>query len=335
MQHAHTFSHLIVAIHGILTRETDPSWVDHFDAWLVSNAEASPNSNPAHTPQGSLHASPESSPATGAWKLLKKEYSAGPWPRWNCFIHNPRIARGLAAEIELLLASATGFSDHPAIWFVAHSNGALIALETIKSLVARGHSVAGVILTGAACEAELTRTPLPAWIGSGRLGIAAAYSSRQDHLLAAAPTSTRDLATSGFQPGLFAAASAALWRWLIWPYGSLGRTGWLKNGRSVINSPFYRTRWFECGHSGYFLPPLRNLTFQTIRADILANARSPRLTHPATAFPTQAAKPAGSLIRNLAPAFDDPAQPSPASGRAFATLRLSGPSADHKTPTQD
>jgi hypothetical protein len=68
---------IIAAIHGILTNQTDPSWPDKFDAWMAQR-------------------DPEV-------KVLKKEYAAGPFPRWNCWVKDPRLARSLANEIELFL----------------------------------------------------------------------------------------------------------------------------------------------------------------------------------------------------------------------------------------
>src|SRR6266436_6403724 len=68
---------LLAAIHGILTGQTDPSWPDKLDAWML-----------ARDPQ---------------IKVLKKEYVAGPFPRWNCWVKDPLLARGLVNEIELFL----------------------------------------------------------------------------------------------------------------------------------------------------------------------------------------------------------------------------------------
>src|SRR2546427_7475580 len=104
---------LLAAIHGILTRQTDPSWPDKLDAWM---AERDPQV-----------------------KVLKKEYLAGPFPRWNCWVKDPLLARGLVNEIELFLdplrsdtgpvlrsRTAEGGHSTPSLWFVAHSNGAVI-----------------------------------------------------------------------------------------------------------------------------------------------------------------------------------------------------------------
>ena len=54
---------LLAAIHGIMTGQTDPSWPDKLDAWMSRRD----------------------------WdvKILKKEYRAGPFPRWNCWVKDP------------------------------------------------------------------------------------------------------------------------------------------------------------------------------------------------------------------------------------------------------
>jgi len=66
---------IVVAIHGILTSQTDPSWPDRLDAWMYRR--------------------------DANVKVLKKEYRAGPFPRWNCWFKDPLLGRGLANEIEL------------------------------------------------------------------------------------------------------------------------------------------------------------------------------------------------------------------------------------------
>src|SRR5881409_3497050 len=121
---------IVAAIHGILTNQTDPSWPDKLDAWMFDR-------------------DPEV-------KVLKKEYHAGPFPRWNCQVKDPLLAHSLANELELFLSSALRpqSSALPPIWLVAHSNGAVIALLTAKTLIQHGYRIGGVILTGAACEAD-------------------------------------------------------------------------------------------------------------------------------------------------------------------------------------
>src|SRR2546422_8015454 len=117
---------LLAAIHGILTRQTDPSWPDKLDAWMT-----------------------ERDPQV---KVLKKEYAAGPFPRWNCWVKDPLLERGLANELQQFLSRPSILNYQPSLWFVAHSNGPVSALLAARRLIARGHKISGLILTGAACE---------------------------------------------------------------------------------------------------------------------------------------------------------------------------------------
>jgi hypothetical protein len=258
---------LIAALHGILTNQTDPSWPDKFDAWMY-------------------HRDPEV-------KVLKKKYRAGPFPRWNCWFKDPFLARSLANEIELFLnqpiecqspsesssrttheprtlsghvsdsehtpppnravSNPTPALSRPPVWFVAHSNGAVIALLTAKRLIAHGYQVGGLILTGAACEADVAKNGVLEWWSDGVLGNAIAYSSVDDHVL----------------PG------RGIYRLLAWPYGSLGRTGWLLDGKPVDEWPGQIfTRWFPGGHSTYFSPQNIENTFEQICEDIESSSSS-------------------------------------------------------------
>src|SRR5436190_8690005 len=99
---------LLVAIHGIMTNQTNASWPDKLDAWMFD-----------HAPD---------------IKVIKKEYRAGPFPRWNCRVKDPALARSLANELELFLrpSSMSHLPSSPSLWMVAHSNGAVIALLTAK-----------------------------------------------------------------------------------------------------------------------------------------------------------------------------------------------------------
>jgi pimeloyl-ACP methyl ester carboxylesterase len=242
---------IIAAIHGILTRQTDPSWPDKLESWLAT-------------------AQPEA-------LVIKKKYSAGPFPRWNCWVKNPALARSLAAEVAALVESCTDECKlKPDIWFVAHSNGACIALLAARELIELGYCIAGLILTGAACEADLSRNGVLEWLQSGRLGCAIAYSSADDEIVAG----DERAATQWIWK-----LRDAVWGWLIWPYGSLGRTGWLYKGwpvnaiavdangivREATDGPeggVALTRWFPGGHSAYFRPERIEQTFETISKDL-------------------------------------------------------------------
>jgi pimeloyl-ACP methyl ester carboxylesterase len=228
---------VMVAVHGILTGQTSPSWPDHFDAWMFQR-------------------DPEV-------KVLKKEYSAGPFPRWNCWVKNPRLAESLANEVELLLRERAarhtrGFRHIlPPTWFLAHSNGALIALLAAKRLIARGCWVGGLILTGAACSGDVVKSGVASMFATGRLGVAIAYCSTEDRVL----------------PGE-RGVRGRLWALLAWPYGSLGRTGWMRQGKAYQPSltedhilPVF-TRWFRGGHGAYFAPNQREKTFEMVAGEV-------------------------------------------------------------------
>ena len=283
---------LLTAIHGILTSQTDPSWPDKFDAWMFQRDPAI--------------------------KVLKKEYCAGPFPCWNCWVKDPWLARGLANEIELFLnpKSAQPIQQAPAtaslsylrgrrgvgrggpfsspIWFVAHSNGAVIALLAAHRLIQRGYHIGGLILTGAACDADLQKNRILEWLSTGALGAAISYSSEDDHVIAGDPRVAKSLREK---------LRDWLWGKLMWPYGSLGRTGWLCSGKPLHGQEFNATepvaqasspasaqavpgghslpiatlltRWYPGGHSTYFTPANLERTFQQIYDDVLARSRSP------------------------------------------------------------
>jgi pimeloyl-ACP methyl ester carboxylesterase len=207
-----------------MTSQTDASWPDHLDAFAFR-----------HHPEV---------------KVLKKEYSAGPFPRLNA-LKNRRLGAGLVNEIEVLLASQDP-TISPPIWFVAHSNGALIALLVTNRLIEHGHRIGGMILTGAACEADVRKNRVLGWLQSGRLGLAAAYCSATDRVVPPGPGGLK----------------AWLWRRLVWPYGSLGRTGWLGAMPASSGPSRLLTRWFAGGHSTYFAAANRARTFAQIFADL-------------------------------------------------------------------
>jgi pimeloyl-ACP methyl ester carboxylesterase len=204
---------VLAAVHGILTSQTDTSWPDKLQAWMLDRDYDV--------------------------LVLKKEYCAGPLPRWNNFWKNPRIAKGLAAEIQLYRGD---------VWLVAHSNGAVIALMAAKMLIKQGRKIGGLILTGAACDGDVKSNGIAAWRQAGNLGKAIAYSSPNDKVV-----------SDGWP-----------WSWLKWPYGSLGRTGWRLKGKAYEEPKAVHTRWFKGNHSCYFTPEQIEATFEQIYQDIRA-----------------------------------------------------------------
>jgi len=227
----------LCAIHGILTGNTPQTWPQQFQAWLAAR--------------------------DAGVQVVPEKYFEGPFPRFNWF-KNRWVAAGLARKLAALQSAAP--APVP-LWFVAHSNGACIALLAARWLIRRGHKVAGLLLTGAACEADVARNGVLAWQEEQALGTAIAYCSKDDTVLdgdaAVVPWSVR--------PGrLWAKLREWAWGRAIWPYGCLGRTGWQENGQDldVAVSPSIFTRWFAGGHSAYFLPGAIEHTFEQIYADI-------------------------------------------------------------------
>jgi pimeloyl-ACP methyl ester carboxylesterase len=235
-------SKLIAAIHGILTGQTEPSWPDRFDAWIFQRA-------------------PEI-------KVLKKEYRAGPFPRWNCWVKDPLLARSLANEIELFLQPHS--ESRPSLWMIAHSNGAVIALLAATRLIERGFRIDGLILTGAACESDIESNGILEWQGRGMLGVAIAYSSREDKVLEAMVSDPGAPRSGGLRR-----IGRWLWGKLLWPYGSLGRTGWTLEGRPFCTETSglstIQTRWFKGGHGTYFTRENSERIFRQILQDVQGN----------------------------------------------------------------
>jgi hypothetical protein len=146
---------------------------------------------------------------------------------------------------------------------VAHSNGACIALLAAQRLIRRGHKIAGLIITSAACEADLSRNGILDWYADGRLDTAIAYSSRDDRVVSGDPRVAQ---------GPLAKVRDWLWGRAMWPYGCLGRTGWLWRGAPWIQRaedpvPIL-TRWRPGGHTACFKPDALPDTFEQFYADL-------------------------------------------------------------------
>lgn len=204
---------LIVLIHGILTSQTSPAWVDRLGHWLWT-----------FTPRT---------------EIIKRRYTAGPFPVWNVFVKNGILARALAEELRPYC------EDGAELHFVTHSNGADIAVKTIRRLAKLGHKTKSAVFIGAAISAHLEKNGIGDLVKAGDLKTAFAYSSRND---------------------------LALKFRFIWPYGFLGRVGFYHNGSAgnlVVSEDGYAlTRSFSYGHGGYFHPENEPQVFKQIRQDL-------------------------------------------------------------------
>ncbi|MCC7518532.1 MAG: hypothetical protein IT578_05040 [Verrucomicrobiae bacterium] len=141
---------ILVAIHGILARETIVSWPDLFFGWLLKR-------------DPTVH-------------LDKKEYIAGPFPAWNVWAKNYWLAYGLVSELEVWTKAGNRIA------IVAHSNGCDIALKAARILARRGVSIEAMVLIGGAAEPDVKKNGVFALWHTSRLKRALAYSSTGDLL---------------------------------------------------------------------------------------------------------------------------------------------------------
>jgi pimeloyl-ACP methyl ester carboxylesterase len=175
-----------------------------------------------------------------------------PWPTSsNCSRAKPALARPQRPATEIAGDSTL---SSPPIWLVAHSNGAVIALLVTQRLIARGMQVGGLILIGAACEADVIRNRVNSWLAQGSLRAAISYSSKEDQVLGNGPHDLKILRGS---------LGRWLWRHMIAPYGTLGSSGWMLRGQPA-SGPCLVTRWHAEGHSGLFAPGRMETTFECI-----------------------------------------------------------------------
>jgi hypothetical protein len=224
---------LVYALNGILTRQTVASWPDEFAAWCEHEGVNA--------------------------QIVRKEYFAGLWPWWNRLVRNPRIARGIVAEI--LADRAYHIGDGRDIHFVAHSNGTHIAVEAVKQLARRGIRTHTIILAGSILNPDIESNGIAELMREGLLLNAYAYISRKDSAV-------------GFT------------RWYVirrlCAYRDLGVTGWKANGQPL--TPMHMVcrrddaapdpRWCFTrdftphDHGTYFDKDHRDQTFTQIREDL-------------------------------------------------------------------
>jgi len=173
-----------------------------------------------------------------ALPVITKTYLGGPFPMLNVWLLNRILAREVLAALNPWLE----LPRPPRLCFVAHSNGCDVALKTIRALAKRGIPTHSFVATGAAIEADVEKNGIADLLGSGMLSRAVAYCSKRDRAVASR---------------------------FIWPYGHLGRTGWLIDGAPANgHDPRLITRFFDgFGHSTYFDEKHRTNTFHALLTD--------------------------------------------------------------------
>lgn len=286
-----------------MTGTTDASWPDQLEHYLLQRDTE--------------------------FHVVKRKYFELPTPRLNWF-KNRWLARGLANELAAVIGersevsgqrseTAVPTSPQPSppaerekaangttqgtdpsgsacvpysLWFVAHSNGAVVSLMAARLLIARGYRIGGMIMTGAAIEADLRENRIFNWWCGTKLFAAIAYSSPDDEVVAGDPR-----AVGGHHPW---------WRlrdWcmgkLMWPYGCLGRTGWLLDGKPLKDKAMLYTRWQAGGHSTYFTAANIRQTFDQMYSDIQSaeemRGRTAIPTSPLTPLPQRRGEPDTNL----------------------------------------
>jgi hypothetical protein len=210
-----------VLLHGILCGQTVPGWQDRFEQWLWRNAAG-------------VH-------------VIKRRYHAGPFPLWNVFLKNHYLAAKLAAELEPFA------QDGAEIHFVSHSNGADVAVKTMRRLAKRGHVVKSAIFVAGAISADIGRAGLYDLYARGVCTRFFSYSAPDDWVLRFP---------------------------VVWPNGYLGRLGfrfglgdWWQQinpiaAREDARGDGFFNRWFKGGHTNYWQPAQELQTFRQLWDDL-------------------------------------------------------------------
>lgn len=187
--------------------------------------------------------------------VLSHEYTAGPLPLFNNWWLDGRLATDIYQQILKVRGTRP-------IYLVAYSNGTVIALRVAKMLAAFGIRVGGIILIAGAIEANIERNGIQKLFSTGKLGLAAAYCSHEDDVVRGDPRADTTW---------WGKLKDRVWGACMWPYGSLGVTGWLSNNQPTGDADLI-TRWYRGGHSGYFHPPQEAQVFTQILSDIHAHS---------------------------------------------------------------
>lgn len=223
--------HLILLIHGIMTKRTSQSWPKHFTGYTAAL------------------------PGVVTDAIY---YETGPFPVWNNVVKNPRLARELVSRIEARHHYDAGQKIH----IIAHSNGGVIATHTMRRLAALGIRTETAILTGAAINSDVDRSGLSTLIAAGWLGRAIAYSSPDDAV-------TRG--SLEWVPGFYGALGSKGFRRAGKAIGLqvIGRQPLSQGVEWGSEKHRYITRTFPSwGHGEYFDADQRTLTFECMLGDL-------------------------------------------------------------------
>ena len=230
---------IILAMHGILTGREDITWPERFETYAWLNF-------------------PD-------FRVLVDHYAAGPWPRINWMLGNPKLARGQAIRMLNWVQQGKGGGR---LALVGHSNGCEIVRQTAMMLAAAGAVIDCLVLIAPPIHPDLDRNGLQDLLDNGSLGRVVCYASPIDKVMA------RRLSwnpVTWFQ------------HVVRWPYGNAGRVGLdrgecLTEDQQMAAGTRVATRWWpRYGHSTWFSPAVSHQTFDLILSDAQLDPQTLRL----------------------------------------------------------
>lgn len=153
---------IVVAIHGIMTGRSEPTWPERLEIRLAQTQ-----------PQA---------------RVLTDHYNAGPTPRLNWFLFNPMQGDSIADWV----AHWHTQTPDARVFFVAHSNGCDIARRAMIELD-RQHSIKTqtAVLVSAPLPETTKGIGLRPLLDNGSLQRLICYVGSRDSVLGAAPTISR------------------------------------------------------------------------------------------------------------------------------------------------
>lgn len=215
--------HLVVALHGILTGDTEPDWSDSLAGWLQEQS--------------------------ARYTVITAEYFELPLPRVAA-IRNRSRSRSLIHRIDARAREIQRtFGTAPLISILGHSNGGVLADQVIEGVIGKGWQIHGVLFMAAAVRAKRQTQRCVSWIRTGALEKAGLVIASRDRLLGAM-------------------------RWdpvaiVAWPWGALGREGWVEAEIPAAYSPHFTTVSLPSSHSAFLSWEQRYETFREIIAPFL------------------------------------------------------------------
>lgn len=238
---------IVLAVHGILTGRSWPTWPERLEQALEADDD---------------HRA----------VVLTDHYRAGPFPRINWFHGNPKRAKALTRVLVSWVKAMEDKGNPYRIHLIGHSNGSDLCRRVAIQLGNRGIRVESLLMVSAPSSRSLKRLGLETLYRSRRLNTIGAYAAGRDGVLSKDPSRMRTL------PGRFLIWMGAALRW---PYGNLGKYGFddhepveRLNGYQHDRTERLFQRYFPAWGHGDFFPGddarklRRDTVIKTIRRDL-------------------------------------------------------------------